>query len=100
MTDYSKLHDDMNLICIQISRGFTDAGEFGLGLYLNENNIITDIHKGGEVYGEYKDYVKRGMKIESINGNFLSRKNNATCVLRRQDTNIYNINFTTNNIII
>lgn len=97
---YSKLgKGESDLLCIQVSRGFTGSGEFGLGLILDDDNTILKVQKDGEIYGYYKDIIKPGMKIDSINGSLVGHgKINTTNILRKQKTNTYNIYLNKKNI--
>ena len=95
-----------NTVVIRVSkkRYQTGTGLFGLGLHLTENNIITSIDKGGDIYEDYKECIHPGMKLTHIQNKELSSKpnENATAILQQLQKNEiqhYVLKFSKNNII-
>tara|TARA_Y100000389_G_scaffold178256_1_gene191235 strand:- start:287 stop:619 length:333 start_codon:yes stop_codon:yes gene_type:complete len=86
---------DTNLIKINVMRGIrTEKFEFGLGLSLDQNNIVTHVFKNGQVYNSHKDLIKPGMRIIGINDDIVGWDSiNTTNTLRKQNTKMYKICF-------
>lgn len=84
-----------DVVCIQVYKGLvTPKYEFGLGLSLNDRNVVLKVDKHGQIYNEYKNIITPGMKIESINESLVGIGDiNTTNTLRQQHTKVYNIYF-------
>ena len=101
--DYHKLENhNTNLLCIEIHKGIVSSKyEFGLGLSLDDNNIVKEINKGGQIYEYYPGVIKPGMKVVSINDKLVGYGEiNTTRILRQQHTKTYNIYFSKPSLVI
>ena len=57
---------NVNAKCIQVILSKDGPGDFGMGIYLTKNNIITEVQQHGRVYIA-DDSIVPGYKVTKVN---------------------------------